>query len=311
MRLVFLGSGDFAVPSLLALVDAGHEVAALVTQPDREKGRGQALAPPPTKPVAESRKVSVLQFRKVRDPEAQQALRALRPELQVVVAFGQILPRPVIDIPPLGTVNLHASLLPLLRGAAPVQWAIATGQTETGVSTMLIDEGLDTGPILLRRALAIGPEETAAELSPRLAALGASLLVETIEGLAAGALVPQPQDHARATLAPILKKEDGRVDWALPAKTIANRARGFTPWPGAFTFHEGRLLKLVRVRPVEAAGAAATKPGEVLEVRPEVVVACGGGTRLRLLEVQPESRRPMPSSAWAAGARVVPGRRLD
>jgi len=311
LRLVFLGSGDFAVPSLLALVDAGHEVAALVTQPDREKGRGQALAPPPTKPVAESRKVSVLQFRKVRDPEAQQALRALRPELQVVVAFGQILPRPVIDIPPLGTVNLHASLLPLLRGAAPVQWAIATGQTETGVSTMLIDEGLDTGPILLRRALAIGPEETAAELSPRLAALGASLLVETIEGLAAGALVPQPQDHARATLAPILKKEDGRVDWALPAKTIANRARGFTPWPGAFTFHEGRLLKLVRVRPVEAAGAAATKPGEVLEVRPEVVVACGGGTRLRLLEVQPESRRPMPSSAWAAGARVVPGRRLD
>jgi len=311
LRIVFLGSGAFAVPSLLALVDAGHEVAALVTQPDREKGRGQALAPPPTRPVAESRGVPVLQLRRVRDPEAQDALRALRPELQVVVAFGQILPRAVIDIAPLGTVNVHASLLPLLRGAAPIQWAIASGLAETGVTTMLIDEGLDTGPTLLQRALAIGPDETAAELSPRLAALGAALLLETIEGLAAGRLRPQPQDQARATLAPLLAKEDGRVDWTLPARTIANRARGFTPWPGAFAFHAGRLLKLVRVAPLDAAAPAQAGPGEVVAVRPEVVVACGGGTRLRLLEVQPESRRPMPSSSWAAGARVAPGHRLD
>ncbi len=310
MRIVFLGSGAFAVPSLLALLDAGHEVAALVSQPDREKGRGQALAPPPTRPVAERRGVPVLQLRRVREPQAVDALRALRPELQVVVAFGQILPRAVIDIAPRGTVNVHASLLPLFRGAAPIQWAIATGQTETGVTTMLIDEGLDTGPTLLRRPLAIGPEETAAELSPRLAALGASLLLETIEGLAASRLLPQPQDHARATLAPMLKKEDGRVDWTLPARTIADRARGFFPWPGAFTFHQGRLLKLLAVAPQADAGAAETTPGEVVSVRPELVVGCGSGTRLRLLEVQPESRRPMPSVAWAAGARLVPGTRL-
>jgi len=311
LRIVFLGSGDFAVPSLQALVDAGHEVAAVVTQPDRAKGRGQALSPPPTKPVAAARGLSVLQFPRVRDPDAREALLSLRPELQVVVAFGQILPRAVIDIAPLGTVNVHASLLPLFRGAAPIQWAIATGQTETGVTTMLIDEGLDTGPTLLRRPLPIRPEETAAELAPRLAALGASLLLETIEGLASGRLVPQPQDHARATLAPMLKKEDGRVDWTRAATTIANRARGFLPWPGSFTFHQGALVKLLRVAPLDMLAHAGATPGEVLSVRPEVWVACGSGDGLRLLLVQPESRRPMPSSAWAAGARLVPGDRLD
>jgi len=310
VRIVFLGSGSFAVPSLEALLEAGHDVAALLTQPDREKGRGQALAPPPTKPVAERRGLPVLQPRRVREPEAQEALRRLAPELQVVVAFGQILPRSVIDIAPRGTVNVHASLLPKLRGAAPIQWAIANGETETGVTTMLIDEGLDTGPTLLSRATPIGPEETAAELEPRLARMGAELLLETIRGLEERTIVPVPQDHGRATLAPLLEKEDGRIDWSLPAARVASRARGFHPWPGAFTVHEGRLLKVLRVR--EAPGPdAAAQPGAIRAVGADgVTVACGGGTAIRLVEVQPESRRAMPASAWAAGARLRPGARL-
>ena len=308
MRIVFLGSGRFAIPSFLALLDAGHDVPALVTQPDRESGRGQALAAPPIKPVADERGIRVLQPRRVREPEAQEALRSLEPELQVVVAFGQILPRAVIDVAPRGTVNVHASLLPKLRGAAPIQWAIATGETETGVTTMLIDEGLDTGPLLLARSTPIDPEETAAELEPRLARLGAEVLLDTVRGLERGTLLPVPQEAGRATLAPILKKEDGRIDWSEPAAVIACRARGFSPWPGAFTLHEGRLLKAVRVREASAAPATA---GTIVAVSSDgVVVACGEGTSLRLVEVQPESRRAMPASAWAAGARLRPGSRL-
>jgi methionyl-tRNA formyltransferase len=310
VRVVFLASGAFAIPSLEALVAAGHEVAALVTQPDRESGRGMALAPPKVKPVAERHGLPVLQLARVRAPEAQAALRELRPELQVVVAFGQILPRAVIEIAPRGTVNVHASLLPRLRGAAPIQWAIANGDSETGVTTMQIDEGLDTGPLLLARATPIGPDETAAELEPRLARLGGELLVETLAGLAAGTLRPVPQDHARATHAPRLSKEDGRVDWSLPARAIACRARGFQPWPGAFTAHAGRLLKLLRVREAPGTGEAAL-PGLVTRVEAAgVVVACGAGSALLLEQVQPESRRAMPAAAWAQGARLVPGARL-
>jgi methionyl-tRNA formyltransferase len=310
VRIVFLGSGSFAIPCFEAVLDAGHDVVALVAQPDREKGRGQALAPPPTKPVAHRRGVPVLQFRRVREPEAQEALRRLAPELQVVVAFGQILPRSVIDIAPRGTVNVHASLLPRLRGAAPIQWAIARGETETGVTTMLIDEGLDTGPTLLARKTPIGPEETAADLEPRLARIGAEVLLDTVRGLADSTLAAVAQDHARATLAPLLRKEDGLIDWALPAETIACRARGFHPWPGAFTTHDRRLLKALRVRAVGALGPS-TEAGTVTGVGPDGVrVACGGGTGLLLLEVQPESRRAMPATAWAQGARVLPGVRL-
>jgi methionyl-tRNA formyltransferase len=311
VRIVFLGSGAFAIPGLEALLDAGHEVAAVVTQPDREKGRGQALAPPPVKPAAEARGLTVLQVRRVRAPEAQAALQAFAPELQVVIAFGQILPRDVIDIAPRGTVNVHGSLLPKLRGAAPIQWAVANGETTTGVTTMLIDEGLDTGPTLLRRSLQIGPDETAGELEPRLARLGAEVLVETVAGLANGTLVRQAQDETEATHAPILKKEDGRIDWSRGAREIANRARGFTPWPGAFTFHDGRLLKLLRVRALSGGPApTAATPGSILDAGDGLRVACGGGTLLEVVEVQPESRRAMPAAAWAAGARLVAGARF-
>ncbi|MCG6926740.1 MAG: methionyl-tRNA formyltransferase [Acidobacteria bacterium] len=311
MRIVFLGSGAFAIPCLEELLDSGHDVAALVTQPDRRKGRGKALAPPPLKPVAEARGVPVLQPRRVRDEEAQEELRRLAPQLQVVVAFGQILPRSVIDIAPRGTVNVHASLLPKLRGAAPIQWAIAGGETTTGVSTMLIDEGLDTGPVLLQRTITIGPVETSADLEPRLARLGADVLAETVRGLADGLLEPTPQDHEQATLAPLLKKEDGRLDWGRSARELDCRIRGFHPWPGTFTSVGDRTLKVRRARPVGSAGDDGGGPGTIVGLGAEgVVVACGEGSRLLLVEVQPESRRAMDAAAFAAGARLRLGDRL-
>lgn len=311
MRVVFLGSGGFAIPSFEALLENGHDVAALVTQPDREKGRGRQLQPPPLKPVAERHGIAVLQPRRVREGEAVAALRALAPELQVVVAYGQILPREVIAIPPLGTVNVHASLLPRYRGAAPIQWAIVRGETVTGVTTMLIDEGLDTGPTLLARELAIGEDETAGELEPRLARLGAELLVETLAALAAGALRPQPQDAARASLAPVIRKEQGEVDWSQPAEALARHVRGFTPWPGAVARLAGRTLKLLRTR-VEPGAGGSGEPGTLLGVDASgLVVACGAGTRLRVSEVQPESKRAMPAAAFAAGARLRPGVRFE
>jgi methionyl-tRNA formyltransferase len=311
VRIVFLGSGSFAIPCLQRLLDAGHEVAALVTQPDRRKGRGGTVAPPPLKPVAEARGLVILQPRRVREPEAQEALRRLAPELQVVVAFGQILPPSVIDIPPLGTVNVHASLLPKLRGAAPIQWAIATGERETGVSTMLIDEGLDTGPVLLQRATPIAAEETSADLEPRLALLGAEVLLETVRELADGSLTPSPQDHDRATLAPLLKKEDGRLDWTLTAAELDCRIRGFHPWPGTFTTLDGRMLKILGAHPLPDATieeGRRTPPGTLLGLGPEgLVVSCGSGSRLLVTEVQPESRRAMSAAAFVAGARLKPG----
>ncbi|MBI3931898.1 MAG: methionyl-tRNA formyltransferase [Acidobacteria bacterium] len=306
MRLVFLGSGSFAIPSLEALLAAGHEIAAVVTQPDRGKGRGRTVTPPPVKPIAEARALPVLQPRRIREAEAE--LRRLAPQLQVVVAYGQILPRAVLDVPPRGTVNVHASLLPRYRGAAPVQWAVANEETETGVSTMLIDEGLDTGPVLLQRATSIGPDETAAALEPRLARLGAELLVETLRGVEAGTLSPTPQDHARATLAPLLRKEDGQIDWRRPAPALAARVRGFHPWPGAYTRLAGQVLKVLRARTAEPGPG---EPGTIVALdREGLVVACGGDTRVSLLEVQPESRRAMPAVAFAAGTRLAPGMRL-
>jgi methionyl-tRNA formyltransferase len=310
VRVVFLGSGLFAVPSLEALCDAGHEVAALVTQPDREKGRGRALAATPTKVVAERRGVPVLQPRRIKDPQAIEDLRALGPDVQVVVAYGQILPRAVIDIPRLGTVNVHSSLLPRYRGAAPIHWAVVNGETETGVTTMLIDEGLDTGPTLIARSTPIGPEETAPELEARLARIGAEVLIETLDGLARGTLAARPQDHAQATLAPILKKEDGRIDWSVPAEAIARRVRGLLPWPGSVTSWAGGELKVLRAH-VEPAAAREDPPGAIVSVdREGIVVAAGGGSRLRLLEVQPESRKAMAAPAFAAGARLHPGDRF-
>jgi methionyl-tRNA formyltransferase len=310
MRIVFLGSGAFAIPCFEALLAHGHELAALVTQPDREQGRGRKLAPPPLKRVAEAHGIPVLQPERIRAPGWDERLRGLAPEAQVVVAYGQILPGPVIAVPPLGTVNVHASLLPRLRGAAPIQWAIAEGHAETGVTTMLVDEGLDTGPVLLARPAAIGPRETSAGLEARLAGLGAELLLETLRGLADGSLRPRPQDPALASFAPLLRKEDGHIDWAAPAAVLDRRVRAFTPWPGAAARLDGRALKVREAEPTDLRHEAA--PGVVLAVEKDgILVACGGASALRLLSVQPESRRPMSAAAFAAGQRLAAGARFD
>ncbi len=304
MRVVFLGTPEFAVPTVDALARAGHEVLAVVAQPDRPAGRGQALRAPATKGWAETRGVPVLQPEKVRDGALAAALAALRPDVLVVTAYGRILGRDLLTLAPLGAVNVHASILPRWRGAAPIQWAVASGDAETGVTIMQMDEGLDTGDVLLVRTLAIGPEETAAALSPRLAALGGEAIVEALPLLAAGALVPVRQDAARHTLAPILEKEHGRLDFTRPAGALAARLRGFTPWPGAFTTLDGKVLKIHAARAVPGDGAA---PGTAHAAAGGLQVACGGGSALLVTELQPEGKRRMAAADFlnGVGARAL------
>ena len=306
MRLVFLGTPDFAVATVDALASAGHEVLAVVAQPDRPAGRGQALRAPATKTWAEARGVPVLQPAKVRDGSLAAALAPLRPDVLVVTAYGRILGRDLLRLAPLGAVNVHASILPRWRGAAPIQWAVAAGDAETGVTIMQMDEGLDTGDALLVRATPIGPEETAEALAPRLAALGGAAAVEALPMLAAGALVPVAQDAARVTLAPILTKEHGRLDFTRPAAELSARVRGFTPWPGAFTTLDGKGLKVHRARPAPA-GAAAGAPGTARGVDGVLRVGCGEGSALDLLELQPEGKKRMAATDFlnGVGARTL------
>lgn len=300
MVVVFMGTPAFAVASLEALAAAGHTVAAVYTQPDRPKGRGQELAISPVKEAALRMGLPVYQPERVRACVAE--LASFGAKAMVVVGYGQILPQAVIDLAPLGVVNVHASLLPLYRGAAPIQWAIANGETETGVTTMRIDAGLDTGDMLRKAETSIGPDETAVALSERLAVMGAELLIETLEMMERGQIVPEPQDHSSATLAPILKKEDGAIDWSLPAAVIFNRLRGFTPWPGATTTFRGAGLKILAARVLEGAGLA---PASLAFRDRQLVAGCGGGTALELVEVQPEGRKRVSGDSFANGARIV------
>ena len=301
MRLVFLGTPEFAVPTLTAVVAAGHQVLEVVTQPDRPAGRGQQLAASPVKQAALRLGLPVWQPERIKHPEVVSRLAALQPTAMVVVGYGQIIPQAVIDIPPLGIINVHASLLPRYRGAAPIQWAIARGETRTGVTTMRIDAGLDTGDILLQREADIGAEETALELAPRLASIGAALLVETLAGLEAGAIVPVPQDSSQATHAPLLKKEDGLIDWTRPAPEIHNRVRGLLPWPGCYIGFRGQLLRIWRALPGDDAAGA---PGTLRTAKGRLWVVCGEGSSLELLEVQLEGRKQMPAAAFLSGQRL-------
>jgi methionyl-tRNA formyltransferase len=302
LKLVYLGTPEFAVPPLEALLGAGGEIAAVYTQPDRPKGRGGELAASPVKECALRHGLEVRQPERVRRPEVVEELRALRPDAMAIVGYGQIIPQSIIDIPRLGIINVHASLLPAYRGAAPIQWAIANGETRTGVTTMRIDAGLDTGDILLALETPIGPEETAPELGARLAIAGAELLVETLRRLEAGDLVAQPQDDARATLAPILKKEDGCIDWSWPAAKIEARSRGFQPWPGAYTGFRGQLLQVWKCRP--APDGAAGAPGTVIPDRRRFLVRCGDGA-IELLEVQLQGRKRISGEAFRNGQRLL------
>ncbi len=302
MRIAFLGTPDFAVPALDALARGGHEVAVVVAQPDRPAGRGGALREPATKAWARGRGVPVLQPDKVRDGGLAAELSALRLDALVVAAYGRILGRDLLHLAPLGALNVHGSLLPRWRGAAPIQWAIASGDRETGITIMQMDEGLDTGDLLLQRALPIAADDTSGSLFPRLAALGGEALLEALAGLAGGALTPVRQDPAQVTLARILTKEDGRLDWSRPAGELAARLRGFTPWPGAFTTLDGKLVKLLQAVPLEGAGGG--PPGRALRAAGRgLVVACGGGTGLLVTRLQPEGKPAQDPLAFLNGLR--------
>jgi len=297
MRVVFLGTPGFAVPTLEALVAAGHELVCVITQPDRPSGRGQQLTGSPVKEAALRHSLSVYQPERIRRPEAVAALAALAPGVMIVVGYGQIIPQSVIDIPPHGIINVHASLLPKYRGAGPVQWAIANGETRTGVTTMRIDAGLDTGDMLLKAETDIGPDETAVELGARLAAMGAGLLIETLARI--DTIVPQKQDAAQATYAPLLKKEDGLIDWHEPAQAIHNRVRGFQPWPGAYSRFRGQQLHIWKSRVV--AGA----PGEPGQLLLHPLRTVSGEGALELIEVQLEGRKRIAAEAFANGQRIT------
>lgn len=311
MRLVFLGTPRTALPTLEALVRSGHDVTRVVTRPDRPAGRSGKAIPPPVKVLAEELGLSVQQPGKIRGAAFLEELREQRPEALVVVAYGRILPEPVLQLAPARAINLHFSLLPRYRGAAPVQWALANGEESTGVTTMQISARLDEGDLLLQEEVAIRNGERNPELQERLATIGATLVLRTLEEQAAGKLDARPQDPARATYAPILTAADGEIDPGLTAREIEGRVRGFDPWPGVWVGNGGRRLRLIEVEKLEQTASGAP-PGEVLELAGEgLVVACGEGTRLSVIRIQPEGRRVIRARDAVNGRQLRPGDRLE
>ncbi|MBI3595323.1 MAG: methionyl-tRNA formyltransferase [Nitrospirae bacterium] len=303
-----MGTPEFAVPSLVALADSGKNIIAVVTQPDRPKGRKQILTPSPVKERAEKLSFPIYQPEKVRDPRFIETIKTLSPDVMVVVAFGQILPQTLLDVPRFGCVNVHASLLPKFRGAAPVHWALIEGERETGVTTMLLDAGMDTGPMLRKKSLTILPQETGVTLSQKLSHLGATVLLETLEDLEKGKLHPIPQDPKLATYAPLLKKMDGEVVWEESAVRIERKWRALTLWPGMFTYHRKGLIKLVTVRVSQEIIRA--QPGEVLDAGKEAIIVATGQGSLEILELQPENGRKMTVSQYLSGHPLMRGERL-
>ncbi len=305
MKAVFMGTPEFALPCLDALLDAGHTVCGVFTQPDKPKGRGYALTPPPVKIRAEELGLPVYQPAGVRDGAALEILRSLSPDIIVVVAYGKILPEEILRLPRYGCLNVHASLLPRHRGASPIQWAIVSGDRESGVTTMRMDIGMDTGDIYETAALPIGEEETAEQLHDRLSALGAKLLVSTLSGLEAGTLSPHPQPEEGVTYAPIIKKEMGLLDFTKPAAELYNLVRGFYPWPGTYTFLEGKRLRVLSARAVAEAGEV----GRLTLSDGRMLVGCKEGS-LELLEIQPEGKKRMPAAAFLQGCHLANGTKL-
>ena len=323
MDLIFCGTPQFAVPTLEKLISAGHEVQLVVTQPDRPRGRGMEVALSPVKQKALALGLPVTQPEKIKNNEEFRAqLETIAPEAIIVVGYGRIIPGWMLELPKHGNINLHGSLLPKYRGAAPIQWAIAEGERTTGVTTMLLNAGLDTGDILLQEELAIKPDDTAVSIAPALAAIGAELMLETLRGLAGGTIIPRPQIEREATLAPILTKEDGRVDFRRTASQIWNRQRGFQPWPGAYTSFRGKNLAFAAVRPSaqprenkHAAGAparvgsaaVALSPGEIAVTGDTLLAGCAEQSVLEILEVQPEGKRRMSAREFINGYRPRAG----
>jgi methionyl-tRNA formyltransferase len=317
IRVLFCGTPQFAVPALNRLLaNSELELLAVITQPDRPRGRGHEVSFSPVKEIALATHLPVYQPEKIRNPEVQQLLEKFSPDFIVIIAYGQIIPARLLSIPKHGWINLHASLLPKYRGAAPVNWAIANGETKTGVTTMHIDAGMDTGDILLQREIEISPTETAPQLAARMSEAGAPLIEQTLYGLVAGTIVPRSQNHAEATLAPILKKEDGRIDWHRPAQEIYNRMRGFAPWPGAYTTFRGQTCHLIadpvsdQVFTSQLSGTANVEPGTLFAEKNSLFVFCGSATVLRIQSVKLEGRKQVSASEFAIGARLKPGERF-
>ncbi|MBL0713284.1 MAG: methionyl-tRNA formyltransferase [Desulfosarcina sp.] len=304
-----MGTPDFAVPALRALAAGPHRVLAVVTQPDRPKGRGRKLTPPPVKTLALDLGYPVIQPQNYADPVFAEAVRRYAPDWFIVIAHGHILKKVHLALPRLGALNVHASLLPRHRGPAPIQWSIINGDTETGVTTMLMDEGLDSGDMLLTARTAITPDDTAASLHDRLAVMGADLLMETLAGLAADRIKPVSQEHAAATYAPMLTKADGQIQWSRPGHKIDALIRGLTPWPGAYTFYQGKRLKIFKVCPSTTTHPAA--PGTILPgFQDELRVATGDGA-LSIVEIQGQGGRRMPAADFLKGHPIPPGARLE
>jgi methionyl-tRNA formyltransferase len=310
LKIIFCGTPAFALPSLRDLIDQpDFQIAGVVTQPDRPRGRGKEVASSPVKDAAAAAGIPVYQPQKIRAEESYEYFRNAEPDAVVIIAYGQIIPARLIEIPRLGWINLHGSLLPKYRGAAPIHWAVASGETRTGLTTMRIDAGLDTGPMLLKHETEIAPDETAPELYARLAEAGAALIVKTLRGLASGTITPTPQDNSHATLAPPLKKEDGRINWSLPAQTIYNRIRGFQPWPGAFTTFRGKQCAIWG-KPAPRQSVLISTPGTIRTNGGDVDVTCAEETALRLEFVQLEGRNKISAREFANGARLQSNERF-
>lgn len=304
-RILFMGTPDFAVPVLKSLVAGPDEVVAVVTQPDREKGRGKRLSPPPVKTAALQAGLPVLQPTKIKTQEFRDTLAAFRPDLAVVVAYGRILPPSLLELPPLGCINVHGSLLPKYRGAAPIQWAVIKGETEVGVTVMRMDEGMDTGDILLPASLTAVPEETAGSLFVKLADLGAQTLLKALDLLRQDALTPVPQDQSRATLAPMLNKEDGLMDWSRPAAELHCRIRGLDPWPTAYSFLEGKRFRFFVPEVIPDSSGA--PPGTLLEASRKGLLIATGQQAILVREIQPEGGKRMTVEAYICGHPLAPG----
>lgn len=302
-RIIFMGTPEFACPTLQTLIDRKENIIATFTQPDRPKGRGQKMQPPPVKELALAHNIPVFQPNRVRTPEVIEQIRQLKPDLIVVVAFGQILPKDLLEIPPAGCVNVHASLLPKYRGAAPLNWCIVNGEQETGVTTMLMDVGLDTGPMLLKTSLPIGPDEGIQSLHDRMSVVGAELLAKTIDGLKQGSITPQEQDDSQSSYAPLLKKEHGLVDWQRTATEIHNQVRGLSIWPGVVTQLDGTQIKLHRTTVADGSG----QPGTVINSGKDgIEVACGQGS-LIIKELQSSGSKRMDAASFLAGRPIAVG----
>ena len=302
VKLVFMGSATFALPSLNALFEKGYAITGVITQPDKPGGRGQMLQAPPVKKRAFDLHLPVFQPKSLKSDEAQSLIQALEPDIIIVVAYGKILPPWLLQFPRYGCINLHGSILPKYRGAAPVHWAIANGEKTTGVCTMLLDEGLDTGPVFLCEETHIGPDESVTQLYDRLAELGPGMLIETVNEIVNGTSKPKPQDDSQATLAPILKKEHGFIDWSMPAIEIHNRVRAFNPWPGTVTKFRGSVCKILKTR--VAGGTKDATGGTIVSSKRSLSVVCGDGTLLEILLIQPENRKPVSGADFANGARI-------